>query len=158
MAMEIVVDVNLTGAFLCTQEAFKLMKSQTPGWAHHQQWIHLAHTPRPNSARTRPQACHNRSYKSHALDGRKYDIACGQIDMATRDRDGRTDESRHSAGSGVIAQSRRWTSSMLPVQWSTWQPAVGGERTIHDDHGDKMPFIGEADLKTSIILQTVLKE
>jgi NAD(P)-dependent dehydrogenase (short-subunit alcohol dehydrogenase family) len=45
-----VVDTNLTGPFLCTQEAFKLMKAQEPdGRAHHQQRLDLGHAPRPNS-------------------------------------------------------------------------------------------------------------
>jgi NADP-dependent 3-hydroxy acid dehydrogenase YdfG len=70
-----VVDVNLTGAFLCTQQAFTLMKRQTPrGGRIINNGSISAHVPRPNSA---PYT----ATKSTALDGRKYDIACGQIDI-----------------------------------------------------------------------------
>jgi len=82
-----VVDVNLTGAFLCTQEAFKLMKSQTPrGGRIINNGSIAAHTPRPNSA---PYTATKHAImgltKATALDGRKYDIACGQIDIGNAD-------------------------------------------------------------------------
>ena len=78
-----VVDTNLTGAFLCTQEAFKIMKSQDP---HGGRIINngsiSAHAPRPNSAPyTATKHAMTGLTKSTALDGRKYDIACGQIDI-----------------------------------------------------------------------------
>jgi NAD(P)-dependent dehydrogenase (short-subunit alcohol dehydrogenase family) len=78
-----VVDINLTGPFLCTQEAFKLMKSQTPrGGRIINNGSISAHAPRPNSA---PYTATKHSItgltKSTSLDGRKYDIACGQIDI-----------------------------------------------------------------------------
>ena len=78
-----VVDVNLTGAFLCTQGAFKLMKSQTPrGGRIINNGSVSAHTPRPHSA---PYAATKHAMtgltKSTALDGRPFDIACGQIDI-----------------------------------------------------------------------------
>jgi NAD(P)-dependent dehydrogenase (short-subunit alcohol dehydrogenase family) len=78
-----VVDVNLTGAFLCTQEAFKLMKSQTPrGGRIINNGSVSAHTPRPNSAPyTATKHAITGLTKATALDGRKYDIACGQIDI-----------------------------------------------------------------------------
>jgi len=92
-----VVDVNLTGAFLCTQEAFKIMKSQKPmGGRIINNGSISAHTPRPDSAPyTATKHAITGLTKSTALDGRKYDIACGQIDignaatdMAARMRDG----------------------------------------------------------------------
>ena len=78
-----VVAVNLTGVFLCTQEAFKLMKSQSPrGGRIINNGSISAHTPRPNSA---PYTATKHGVtgltKASALDGRKYDIACGQIDI-----------------------------------------------------------------------------
>lgn len=78
-----VVDVNLTGAFLCTQEAFKLMKSQTPpGGRIINNGSVSAQVPRPNSAPyTATKHAMTGLTKATALDGRKYDIACSQIDI-----------------------------------------------------------------------------
>jgi NAD(P)-dependent dehydrogenase (short-subunit alcohol dehydrogenase family) len=78
-----VVEVNLTGVFLCTQEAFRLMKAQTPrGGRIINNGSISAHTPRPNSA---PYTATKHAVagltKSTALDGRPFDIACGQIDI-----------------------------------------------------------------------------
>jgi NAD(P)-dependent dehydrogenase (short-subunit alcohol dehydrogenase family) len=78
-----VVDVNLTGTFLCTQAATRLMKSQQPmGGRIINNGSISAHTPRPNSA---PYTATKHGItgltKSTSLDGRKYDIACGQIDI-----------------------------------------------------------------------------
>src|SRR5512139_2899724 len=78
-----VVDINLTGVFLCTQEAFKLMKSQDPrGGRIINNGSISAHAPRPNSAPyTSTKHAITGLTKSTSLDGRKYDIACGQIDI-----------------------------------------------------------------------------
>lgn len=78
-----VLDVNLTGAFLCTQEAFKLMKSQSPrGGRIINNGSVSAHVPRPNSAPyTATKHAITGLTRATALDGRKYDIACGQIDI-----------------------------------------------------------------------------
>jgi NAD(P)-dependent dehydrogenase (short-subunit alcohol dehydrogenase family) len=78
-----VVDTNLTGAFLCTQEAFKIMKSQEPrGGRIINNGSISAHAPRPNSAPyTATKHAITGLTKSTALDGRKYDIACGQVDI-----------------------------------------------------------------------------
>jgi NAD(P)-dependent dehydrogenase (short-subunit alcohol dehydrogenase family) len=78
-----VVDVNLTGAFLCTQEAFKLMKNQDPrGGRIINNGSISARAPRPNSAPyTATKHAITGLTKSTSLDGRKYDIACGQIDV-----------------------------------------------------------------------------
>jgi NAD(P)-dependent dehydrogenase (short-subunit alcohol dehydrogenase family) len=82
-----VVDANLTGSFLCTQEAFKIMKSQTPrGGRIINNGSISAHTPRPNSAPyTSTKHAVTGLTKSTSLDGRKYDIACGQIDIGNAD-------------------------------------------------------------------------
>ena len=78
-----VVDVNLTGAFLCTQAAFKLMKSQSPrGGRIINNGSISAHAPRPNTAPyTSTKHAITGLTRSTSLDGRKYDIACGQIDI-----------------------------------------------------------------------------
>jgi NAD(P)-dependent dehydrogenase (short-subunit alcohol dehydrogenase family) len=78
-----VVDVNLTGLFLCTQEAFRVMKSQDPrGGRIINNGSISAHTPRPNSAPyTATKHAVTGLTKSTALDGRKHDIACSQIDI-----------------------------------------------------------------------------
>jgi NAD(P)-dependent dehydrogenase (short-subunit alcohol dehydrogenase family) len=78
-----VVDINLTGAFLCTQEAFRLMKGQTPrGGRIINNGSISAHAPRPNSAPyTATKHAITGLTRSTSLDGRKYDIACGQIDI-----------------------------------------------------------------------------
>jgi NAD(P)-dependent dehydrogenase (short-subunit alcohol dehydrogenase family) len=78
-----VVDTNLTGAFLCTREAFRLMKTQEPrGGRIINNGSVSAHTPRPNSAPyTATKHAITGLTKATALDGRKYDIACGQVDI-----------------------------------------------------------------------------
>ena len=78
-----VVDTNLTGAFLCTQEAFRIMKAQVPrGGRIINNGSISAHAPRPNSAPyTATKHAITGLTRSTSLDGRKYDIACGQIDI-----------------------------------------------------------------------------
>jgi NAD(P)-dependent dehydrogenase (short-subunit alcohol dehydrogenase family) len=84
-----VVDINLTGAFLCTQEAIKMMKSQDPrGGRIVNNGSISAHAPRPNSAPyTSTKHAITGLTKSTSLDGRKYDIACGQIDIGNAHTD-----------------------------------------------------------------------
>ena len=78
-----VVNVNLTGVFLCTQEAFRLMKTQTPmGGRIINNGSISAHVPRPGSAPyTATKHAVTGLTRSTSLDGRKYNIACGQIDI-----------------------------------------------------------------------------
>jgi NADP-dependent 3-hydroxy acid dehydrogenase YdfG len=78
-----VVDVNLTGMFLCAQAAFRIMKDQSPrGGRIINNGSISAHAPRPDSA---PYTCTKHAVtgltKCISLDGRKYDIACGQVDV-----------------------------------------------------------------------------
>jgi NAD(P)-dependent dehydrogenase (short-subunit alcohol dehydrogenase family) len=78
-----VIDTNLSGAFLCTQQAFRIMKTQDPrGGRIINNGSISAHVPRANSA---PYTASKHGItgltKSTSLDGRKYDIACGQIDI-----------------------------------------------------------------------------
>ncbi len=84
-----VVNANLTGPFLCTQQAFRLMKDQRPmGGRIINNGSLSAHAPRPNSA---PYTATKHGVtgltKSTSLDGRKYDIACGQIDIGNAETD-----------------------------------------------------------------------
>jgi NAD(P)-dependent dehydrogenase (short-subunit alcohol dehydrogenase family) len=78
-----VVSVNLTGVFLCAQEAIKIMKAQSPrGGRIINNGSISAHAPRPNSAPyTATKHAITGLTKCISLDGRKYDIACGQIDI-----------------------------------------------------------------------------
>lgn len=78
-----VVDVNLTGAFLCAQQAIRIMKAQTArGGRIINNGSISAHAPRPNSAPyTATKHAITGLTKSIALDGRRYDIACSQIDI-----------------------------------------------------------------------------
>lgn len=83
------IDVNLTGAFLCTQEAFRLMKRQEPrGGRIINNGSISAHVPRPRSATyTATKHAMTGLTKITSLDGRQYDIACGQIDIGNASTD-----------------------------------------------------------------------
>ncbi|CAB5091188.1 Oxidoreductase, short-chain dehydrogenase/reductase family [Olavius algarvensis associated proteobacterium Delta 3] len=78
-----VLDINVTGAFLCSREAFRMMKRQTPmGGRIINNGSISAHAPRPNSAAyTTSKHAITGLTKTMSLDGRKYDIACCQIDI-----------------------------------------------------------------------------
>jgi NAD(P)-dependent dehydrogenase (short-subunit alcohol dehydrogenase family) len=82
-----VVDVNLSGMFYCIREAFRVMKDQVPrGGRIINNGSISASTPRPNSAPyTATKHAVTGLTKSAALDGRKYDIGCGQIDIGNAD-------------------------------------------------------------------------
>lgn len=82
-AWKAVVDTNLTGSFICTQEAFKIMKDQTPmGGRIINNGSISAYVPRPDSiAYTATKHSMTGLTRATSLDGRKYDIACGQIDI-----------------------------------------------------------------------------
>ncbi len=82
-----VVDVNLTGSFLCAREAIRIMKDQTPkGGRIINNGSISAHTPRPDTvAYTATKHAMTGLTKSISLDGRKHDIACSQIDIGNAD-------------------------------------------------------------------------
>lgn len=87
--MESALDINLSGAFLCMQEAFRLMKHQQPrrGRIINNGSI-SAQVPRPDSAAyTATKHALTGLTKAASLDGRKYDIACGQIDIGNASTD-----------------------------------------------------------------------
>jgi NAD(P)-dependent dehydrogenase (short-subunit alcohol dehydrogenase family) len=103
-----VVDVNLTGSFLCAQAAFRLMKEQAPrGGRIINNGSLSAHVPRPNSAPyTATKHAITGLTRSLALDGRKYDIACGQIDVGNADTEmtARMKDGVLQPGGAVVAE------------------------------------------------------
>ena len=100
-----VVSANLTGPFLCTQEAMKIMKDQKPkGGRIINNGSISAHAPRPFSvAYTSTKHAITGLTKSTSLDGRQYDIACGQIDI----------------GNAVTPMTERMTKGVLPPDGTT---------------------------------------
>ncbi len=100
-----VVNVNLSGVFYCMQEAFRMMKEQSPqGGRIINNGSISAHAPRPNSATyTSTKHAVTGLTKSGSLDGRKYDIAVCQIDIAMPDGHDGEDEVRHAAGQRSVA-------------------------------------------------------
>ena len=142
-----VVDTNLTGAFLCTQEAFRLMKRQVPrGGRIINNGSISATTPRPLSAPyTATKHAITGLTKSTALDGRAYDIACGQIDIGNA----ATDMIRAVAGTGALQPD-----GSVQVE-PTIDPAHVGEAVVYmaglplsanvpslTVMATKMPFVG----------------
>ena len=122
-----VVDTNLTAPFLCTQHAFRIMKDQTPrGGRIINNGSISAHAPRPFSAAyTSTKHAITGLTKSTALDGRAYDIACGQIDIgnaATADdrADGRP--ACCSRDGETMVEPRMDVDKRSPTRWSTWRP------------------------------------
>jgi len=105
---KLVVDTSLTGAFLCTREAFKIMKCQKPrGGRIINNGSISAHVPRPNSAPyTAAKHAITGLTKSAALDGRKYDIACGQIDIgnAATEMTARMERGVRQAGGSIASE------------------------------------------------------
>ena len=103
-----VVDVNLTGSFLCTREAFRVMKDQDPrGGRIINNGSVSAYTPRPNSAPyTATKHAISGLTKSTSLDGRKHDIACGQLDIgnALTDMTGRMENGVPQANGDVVVE------------------------------------------------------
>jgi NAD(P)-dependent dehydrogenase (short-subunit alcohol dehydrogenase family) len=113
-AWKSVVDVNLTGAFLCTQGAFRLMKSQRPGGGRIINNGSLAATtPRPDSvAYTASKHAITGLTKATALEGRKYDIACGQIDIGNA----RTSMGSHAARGALQPDGSTKVEAMLDLE------------------------------------------
>jgi len=104
------VDTNLTGAFLCTQQAVRLMKTQVPrGGRIINNGSISAYAPRPDSA---PYTATKHAIlgltKSTSLDGRKYDIACGQIDIgnAATDLTAKIGSGVRQANGGIVPEQR----------------------------------------------------
>jgi NAD(P)-dependent dehydrogenase (short-subunit alcohol dehydrogenase family) len=133
-----VVDVNLNGVFLCTQEAFRLMKDQTPrGGRIINNGSISAHVPRPNSAPyTATKHAVTGLTRSVALDGRKHDIACSQIDIGNA----ATDLTERMAGGVPQADG-----SVLP------------EPRMDVDHvGRAILYIANLPLEANVLFMTLM--
>ncbi len=141
-----VVDINLTGMFLCIQQAFRVMKSQTPrGGRIINNGSISAHAPRPNSSPyTATKHAVTGLTKAASLDGRKYDIAVGQIDignaateMAQRMASGVPQANGEIAieplmDVDVVGQSVLYMANLPP----------GANVLFHTVMATKMPFVG----------------
>jgi NAD(P)-dependent dehydrogenase (short-subunit alcohol dehydrogenase family) len=141
-----VIDTILTGSFLCTQEAFKIMKTQQPmGGRIVNNGSISAYAPRPNSAPyTSAKHAISGLTKSTSLDGRKYDIACGQIDvgnaytdMAARMKDGVP----QADGSIKVEPLMDVENVARAVVFMASQPAEANIQFL-TVMATKMPFIG----------------
>ena len=155
-----VVDANLTGAFLCTQGAFRLMKAQDPrGGRIINNGSISAHAPRPNSAPyTATKHAISGLTKSSSLDGRKYDIAVGQIDignalteLAARMTQGRAAGARRDcggAGDGCSACCRRGASHGEP---STRSQRAHDDRDGNQNAVCRQRVIGGSELPCSML-------
>ncbi len=135
-----VVDTNLTGPFLCSQEAFRIMKDQNPrGGRIINNGSISAHTPRPLSvAYTSTKHAITGLTKCIALDGRKYDIAGGQIDIGNAATP-MTD--RMVAGEGVLQAN-------LTMAHEPRMPA--------DDVGKAVAYMASLGLESNVLFMTVM--
>jgi NAD(P)-dependent dehydrogenase (short-subunit alcohol dehydrogenase family) len=133
-----VVDTNLTGAFLCTQEAFRMMKAQEPrGGRIINNGSVSAYAPRPLSA---PYTATKHAVlgltKSTALDGRPYDIACGQIDI----------------GNAATDMTAKMATGVLQADGS-----VAAEPTIDPRHvADAVVYMANLPLTANVLSMTVM--
>src|SRR5437762_2622805 len=133
-----VVDINLTGSFLCTQAAFRLMKTQKPrGGRIINNGSISAHSPRPNSvAYTATKHAITGLTKSTSLDGRKYDIACSQIDI----------------GNTATAMTKGMNKGMPQADGS-----IKPEPTFDVDHvGKAIVFIANLPLEANVQFLTIM--
>ncbi len=141
-----VVDTNLTGTFLCIQEAFRLMKEQTPkGGRIINNGSISAHAPRPNSAAyTATKHAVTGLTKSASLEGRKYDIACGQIDIgnAATEMTARMARGVPQANGELMAEPTMDVQNVARAV--VFMATVGAEANVQflTVMATKMPFIG----------------
>ena len=141
-----VIDTILTGSFLCTQEAFRIMKEQKPmGGRIINNGSISAHAPRPNSvAYTSAKHAITGLTKSTSLDGRKYEISCGQIDIGNAE----TEMTQRMHGGVPQANGTVMVEPTMDVQ--NVARAVVFMATVTDEANvqfltvmaTKMPFIG----------------
>jgi len=141
-----VVDVNLNGMFLCAREAVRVMKSQTPrGGRIINNGSISAHAPRPDTiAYTATKHAVTGLTKSLSLDGRKHDIACGQIDIgnAASDMTNRMAAGIAQADGRIVPEDRMGLASVASaVQWMASLPADANALFL-TVMATKMPFVG----------------
>ncbi|MGZ2487815.1 NAD(P)-dependent dehydrogenase (short-subunit alcohol dehydrogenase family) [Rhizobium pisi] len=133
-----IVAANLTGAFLCTQQAFRLMKNQSPrGGRIINNGSISATTPRPNSAPyTATKHAITGLTKSTALDGREFDIACGQIDI----------------GNAASDMTKKMAAGVLQANGS-----IATEPTIDAAHiADAVVYMASLPLSANVLTMTVM--
>jgi NADP-dependent 3-hydroxy acid dehydrogenase YdfG len=141
-----VLDANLLGVFLCTREAMALMKAQTPrGGRIINNGSISAHAPRPNSAPyTATKHAITGLTKSVALDGRAFDIACGQIDIgnAATDMTARMAEGVPQADGRLAVEPRMDVSHVADAV--VWMASLPPEANVPflTVMATKMPFVG----------------
>jgi NAD(P)-dependent dehydrogenase (short-subunit alcohol dehydrogenase family) len=141
-----VVDTNLTGMFLCTQEAFRMMRDQTPrGGRIINNGSLSAFSPRPNSAPyTSTKHAVTGLTKSTALDGRKYDIACSQIDIgnAATDLTERMRDGVPQANGVVAVEPRVDVAHVASAVLLVANMPLEGNVLSMTVMATKMPFVG----------------
>ena len=133
-----VVDTNLTAPFLCTQEAMRIMKAQSPrGGRIINNGSISAHAPRPFSvAYTSTKHAITGLTKSTALDGRAYDIACGQVDI----------------GNAITPMTERMVSGVLqPNGTSIPEPRMDAEHV-----GNAVLYMASLPLAANVLFMTVM--
>ncbi|WP_018238121.1 SDR family oxidoreductase [Ensifer sp. BR816] len=133
-----ILAANLTGAFLCTQQAFRLMKAQEPrGGRIINNGSISATTPRPNSAPyTATKHAITGLTKSTALDGRPFDIACGQIDI----------------GNAATDMTQKMSSGVLQANGE-----IAAEPTIPVEHvADAVVYMASLPLSANVLTMTVM--
>ena len=141
-----VVDVNLTGAFLCTQAAFKIMKDQAPrGGRIINNGSISASVPRPNSSPyTATKHAITGLTKATSLDGRKYDIACGQIDIgnAATDMTQRMNDGVPQANGSMMVEPRMDVEHVAQAVVQMAELPLATNVQFMTIMATKMPFIG----------------
>jgi NAD(P)-dependent dehydrogenase (short-subunit alcohol dehydrogenase family) len=141
-----VVDVNLTGVFLCTQAAFKLMKSQSPrGGRIINNGSISAHAPRPFSAPyTATKHAVTGLTKASSLEGRAYDIACGQIDIgnAASDMTERMTSGVPQANGSLMAEPRMDVKIVADAVVHMASLPLDANVLFMTVMATKMPFVG----------------
>jgi NAD(P)-dependent dehydrogenase (short-subunit alcohol dehydrogenase family) len=133
-----IIGANLTGAFLCTQQALRLMKAQTPrGGRIINNGSISSSTPRPNSAPyTSTKHAISGLTKSTALDGRPFDIACGQIDI----------------GNATTEMTSRMAAGVLQANGE-----MGSEPTVPASHvGDAVLYMASLPLDANVLTMTIM--